>query len=418
MLAVFSLLNTVGGASGQVIFLGLSVHALFVIPLLLVRYPGYGLLFAGAFLLRAGFMLWDIYARHLFKFPNSGADTEMFYRMAVAISQNIEWLFTDLRGGFYSKINGLIFHFVGPERLVGHYMNVLAGVSVVAVVYAILNRLEIKGKTATTVLLITAFFPNSLVMSAVFLREIFPTLFVAISLYYFVVWFQENRMKDLALSVAMLGVASVFHSGVVGLLLGYSFAFLFYQARSGLFRFTGQSIAAFIVLSICLTLAATQYQEVFFGKFQNVEEFEDIYDTANSRRGQSAYLEGVAIDSPASLTLWGPVKILYFMAAPVPWDWRGFADVLTFFLDSLLYIGAFVYLLLSRKYFTNRQALYICLFLALLGAIIIFGIGVSNAGTAMRHRQKLIPLFLILLALAMDSRWRFKSRRKELSQRL
>jgi len=35
-------------------------------------------------------------------------------------------------------------------------------------------------------------------------------------------------------------------------------------------------------------------------------------------------------------------------------------------------------------------------------AALIFGIGVGNAGTAMRHRQKLIPLFLVTLAVIVN----------------
>ena len=38
----------------------------------------------------------------------------------------------------------------------------------------------------------------------------------------------------------------------------------------------------------------------------------------------------------------------------------------------------------------------------ILGATSIFGIGVSNAGTAIRHRQKLFPIFIILIAIALD----------------
>lgn len=47
----------------------------------------------------------------------------------------------------------------------------------------------------------------------------------------------------------------------------------------------------------------------------------------------------------------------------------------------------------------------------LLGSSLIFGIGVSNAGTAVRHRQKLIPVFLILLAIIMDCRKKLISKR-------
>ena len=60
----------------------------------------------------------------------------------------------------------------------------------------------------------------------------------------------------------------------------------------------------------------------------------------------------------------------------------------------------------SLRSLGKRKSLCIALFLALIGALIVFGVGVSNAGTAMRHRQKLIPVFLILLATTMDTKRR------------
>ena len=49
-------------------------------------------------------------------------------------------------------------------------------------------------------------------------------------------------------------------------------------------------------------------------------------------------------------------------------------------------------------------SLAITLLWMIIGSSLIFGIGVSNAGTAIRHRQKLIPLFLIVLAITKNKR--------------
>ena len=42
----------------------------------------------------------------------------------------------------------------------------------------------------------------------------------------------------------------------------------------------------------------------------------------------------------------------------------------------------------------------IILIISILATSYIFGIGVSNAGTAIRHRQKIISLFIILLSIS------------------
>lgn len=46
-----------------------------------------------------------------------------------------------------------------------------------------------------------------------------------------------------------------------------------------------------------------------------------------------------------------------------------------------------------RKNIIKNNNLLINIVLILLLTIFIFGIGVQNAGTAMRHRQKILPVF-------------------------
>ena len=74
-------------------------------------------------------------------------------------------------------------------------------------------------------------------------------------------------------------------------------------------------------------------------------------------------------------------------------------DIITFLIDSLFYLFVFYYFFKHRKSFKYNNKLIFILFISIAVAAIVYGIGVSNAGTAMRHRQKLTPLFIILLAV-------------------
>ena len=76
-------------------------------------------IFLGAYFARLGFMFFDLYANHIFKLPNSGADTEAFYRQSIFFSESINRLSYD--GELYSKIMGLLFNLVGPQRAIGQY---------------------------------------------------------------------------------------------------------------------------------------------------------------------------------------------------------------------------------------------------------------------------------------------------------
>jgi 4-amino-4-deoxy-L-arabinose transferase-like glycosyltransferase len=369
------------------------------------------MIYLGAFFARVSAMFWDLYANHIFSLPGSGGDSVGFYNTAVRISSDLGLLAESAYGGYYSKLNGLLFYFVGPYQILGQYLNVLLGLSIVFIIYRILSLLSINQKEKKLILILAAFFPNSIVMSAIFLRETIITFFVCVSLYMFIKWFKTDKYSFMLLSFAMLGVGCVFHSGVVGIALGYSFAFLFYKNNQKSLRFSLKSVTSFLVILAVFSLAFTVFYDTIFAKFGSLEDVNDIYRIGTSSgRGGSAYLRGLTINNPLELAAYGPVKSFYFLASPLPMDWRGITDIFTFFTDSLLYTGVIAYLIINRKKLDNRRILTILLVMMIMGASTIFGIGVSNAGTALRHRQKLIPVFLVLLAIMVDGRHSYRSK--------
>ncbi len=364
-----------------------------------------------AFLVRLMFMIWDIYARSIFVLPNSGADALMYYGSSLKISEDITLLNLQVRGGIYAKMIGTLFYIIGPQRMVAQYINVLTGLFVIIVIYKILIILEINSKVRQNILLIAAFFPNSLVMSAIFLREIIPTYFVAVSLYFFILWFKKEKLVNILLSFLMLAFAAVFHSGVLGIFVGYAFFFLFYDKKYNKFLFNTQTILTFAILVVIALFAVSQFGNILLVKFKGVEDIEDIYLQANKRLGESAYLKGIQINSPALFLLFGPIKAFYFLTSPLPMNWRGGMDIFTFVFDSSLYFITIWYIWKNWKFIGERNVLIIALIITLVGVAFIFGIGVGNAGTAVRHRQKIIPLMLILLAVMMDEKQRYQERR-------
>lgn len=390
-----------------VAIMAVSIHVLFTTIILMSYKDKIKMIFLGAYFSRVAFLVWDLYFRHIYVLPNSGADSEGFYRTALYYSNDLLILISK-NIGLYPKLNGFLFHFIGPQRMFAQYINVLLGLSIIFIIYKILTVLEVSEKARTTIILIAAFFPNSMVMSAIFLREITPTFFVSVSLYYFMRWFKTPRYKSMILSFLMLGIASMFHSGVIGIIIGYIYVFLFYKRDRQSFKFTARTVVSFIVIGIIAFGGFTLFGDKILYKFGKVEEIEDIFSTANSRLGGSAYLKGMTINNPIQLVLFGPIKSLFFLTAPLPINWRGFMDIFTFFTDSMLYLITIIYYLKNRKQFGDRHSIVLGIVVMIIGASIIFGIGVSNAGTAVRHRQKLIPLFLVLLGVMTDGKKSFK----------
>src|SRR5699024_747145 len=351
------------------------------------------------------FMLWDLYARHIFILPNSGSDAKGFYKSAIYISHNIHMLGGEIYGGIYAKILGVVFYFIGDNRIIGQYINVVLGMAVIILIYRILKMLNVEKENLNGAILIASILPNTLIFSAILLRENFITFFVTLSFYFFIKWYKKGKSRNQIFSIISIIVASVFHSGVIGMLVGYILAYVLFNRKKYEYKLSGRSIMV-IMLFIFIALTVMNNQNIFLGKFSNIEEIDDIINAANSRGGESKYLTSLQISTWWQILLYSPVYMMYFLISPLPWDWRGFNDILTFCIDSVLYL----YLLYigiknigNIKTMRNNKYIIFNIGISILITVFIFGIGVSNAGTAMRHRQKILPVLIILSTVIKDS---------------
>lgn len=359
-------------------------------------------IFILGFILRVFLMFWDIYFKNIFNLPNSGTDSEVYYYYAIQIS-NYE-SFTDFftRGGIYSFINGVLFYLIGPQRIVGQYLNVLFGLNLIILINKIFDLLNINEKNKFYSILIISLFPNSLIISGIFLRESILSFLTTLSLYFFTLWFKNNKNRFLFYTVITILLASLFHSGMLSLLLGFLFPFLFYSSERKRFYFAEKTLITFFFFLVIFFIIYFRFSDLLMMKFNRIEEIGDYYNTINLRLGGSAYLRNLRIDSPLLLFLFGPIKFIYFYISPLPFDWRNILDAITFFLDSLLYLIVIIkifYFFIKEKNFYSQKEYIISLILVIIMTAIIFGSGVGNTGSALRHRYKFISIFIILFGL-------------------
>ncbi|KSU60393.1 hypothetical protein AS034_16255 [[Bacillus] enclensis] len=357
---------------------------------------------------RMSLMFIDIFAKGVITLPHSGNDTEGFYHHGIAISQNISLLQESIYGGIYSKFLGVLFFIVGDQRIVAQYFNVLVSLSTIMIVYKILKEFNVSDKVKTVCLILITFFPQALIFSSILLREAIITFLVVTSFYYFFKWYKVALNRYFFLSLIILLIGASFHSGVIGIIIGYFFVFLFIRRQSLELAFTPKSIFLFIILLFfVLSLSVIPLDSIpFMNKFSNrLTDSSDIYGIAEgSNRGGAAYLNEITINNPFQLILYAPIKMFYFIGSPFPWNWRNIFDVLSFVQDSLIYLMLFLYPILNFKKLLRRDPLIMGTFIMLLSVIFIFGIGVSNAGTALRHRYKIFHLLILFFAFVITTK--------------
>lgn len=361
-----------------------------------------------AYIARLIILFWDVYARQVYVLPHSGGDTEGFYYYAELISKDLSLLSGYIYGNLYTKFLGLFFYIVGQERLLAQYINVLLGVSIIITVYKILCILNVNMKKIKNVVLIMAFFPSSIIFSGILLRENMVIFFLVLSFYYFTKWYKEEQFKFIINSLVFLLLASAFHSGVFAVVIGYFFMYMFYSHDKNKLTFKKSTVFIFVGATIISILLLTQFREFLLPSFSRIEQDEDLFKIANYRNGSAAYLKGLTINNLLQLILYSPIRMVYFLFSPLPMDWRGINDIISFFIDSIVYMALTIKILANSRKKYIKDIFLKCTIISLIATIFLFGIGVSNAGTAMRHRNKIFPLILICYAIIPDEKLKRK----------
>lgn len=349
---------------------------------------------AAGYLLRLGLLLFDLYGQSIYTLPNSGADSEMFFKQGVQCSLGqIE------NPGAFVAVLGILFAWLGTSRLFVQFLLMLCSVASIHCAAIILDEAGVPTQQRRRTMYILCILPNFAILSSLFLRESIVTMLLALSVLCMVRWKQRGSEGWFLLAFLLSCCAAMFHSGSIAAAMGYILVRLFYDTRRGTIRFSWRNFLPALVLLLVFLYLFNNYGDVFFGKMIGLEGVEDIANTGSL--GDSSYVAYVGnSDSLSSMLLYTPVRIAFFLFSPFPWQWRGMSDVIAFCFSSLFYAWVLVktFCYLGRKKAENRELVIILLIVAF-ALLFVFAWGVSNTGTAVRHRDKAVVLYAVLLGI-------------------
>lgn len=320
----------------------------------------------------------------------------------------------------YSNLIALAYKIFGLSPLLIKLSNAFIGMLGLAVALHCMRRLSIEGKTYEIVTAMLAFSPITIFISVTALRDPIYYLSVTLSFFYFIKWVQEKRNIDFIITILVLVPSIYLHFGHAVIACVY-FA-IFFLSRRG--KRTNRSIVkiilcliGFVGLPLVLRSRITgQVSMVLNGSFtQGLISYVSTSNVANST-GNSAYLEGTLdVNSFWQIILYTPLRMLYFLLSPMIWDISRGSDLLAFMTDSVVFIFAGVlFYQLHRKYKKAHRSLRREnpeLWLILVSGIAVilafsvpFGWGTITAGTAIRHRNCLLPLTCLMIAICKNYR--------------
>ena len=335
-----------------------------------------------------------------YEVPHSGGDTEFLHSIAARNQYLKEYrVFTN-----YTIILSFIYSISDTSRALAQYFNVILGMGVLAYMTECMKLLKINRRIMHRVLLIAVLMPNLIIFSGILLREAWIQLFLVMSLYYFLRWFIGKGQNNILYSLACVISATWMHNGCIAIFVGFAMAFLFYNPASKANSFSYRSVISAIIL-LGFVIFYIAYSDVLSSKFSKYEgmEGEDIFlARANARRvaGSSYLLWLPQTDNFFVALLYSPLKVFYFLFSPIPFDWRGFSDAFSFFMDGLLYFYLFWKLLTLRITISWVKHLKRYLIISYIIIAFMFAYGTNVSGTAIRHRAKSVPVLFVAYALS------------------
>ncbi len=345
-----------------------------------------------------------------FDIPNSGADSESFHRAAINNATSL----IRVERGAYADLLTFVYQLNGNSRMLAQYLNVLFGMGVILLVQSTIKILGVGRRNALIAICVVAFLPNLNIFSAILLREAWIEFFVALSLYLFIKWFLTGRSAYISLTIASVLGGAYMHAGVIGLIAGYAVAFITYNPKAMRITISKQSITA-LALMVIIGVAISSYIGIFTSKFAAYSTVEDIVSATNAAGGgNSDYLTWIRVDSVAMGLLIAPLKIIYLLFSPLPTEWRRLSDVAGFLIDGVVYLALCSAAYRYRATTSVTKSLKKYLIILLLTITFIFGYGTKNAGTAFRHRAKLIPVIVLLFAVSTINKREYEQSRTHL----
>lgn len=346
------------------------------------------------YLMRLFLLLFDLYGRGIYILPNSGTDSEGFYRRGLLYAQ--EGL---PQGGGFVSVVGTLFSWFGDTRLFVQFLLMLFSMVAIHMADVAMRELRVEDRQRKYAMYVLCLLPNFGILSSIFLRESLVTMFISVSLVCFVRWLNGRSDLWFLLAFVFSFAAARFHSGSVAVAVGYIVVRLLYNRRQGAFKFTWRSIVPAIFFVLVFVFLFNNYSDTLFGKMTGVDSLEDIANTSTVAGSSYAAYVGNS-STPLNMLLYTPLRLVFFLFSPFPWQWRGLSDIIAFCFSSMFYLLVFVRVTsyLRSRAQKNRRVIIALLIVALVTAF-VFAWGVVAAGTAVRHRDKMVVLYAVLLGM-------------------
>jgi len=282
---------------------------------------------------------------------------------------------------------------LGTEYLFLVFSNVLLGTFSILQMYY-LARLIMPRRDAIRLAWVACLFPVSIVLSAVFLREAVVAVCILAALRQFIKGVQERRGINFVISAFWFAVAACFHGAIILCLVILPASYFLARLTAANKQQRGTSSSATVLLIGMCTLLAVIAFGPKFSKVGTITDLDEVIDSRIEREARRNFAKNSDYPLFLSKNIFRPdiamIRYCYFLFAPFPWSWRGPVDVAG---ASFGFLNASALFLIWRHRRQIHVSLLTLAFFFLITSL-MFSAGVNNVGTAIRHRNKVLPALL------------------------
>jgi hypothetical protein len=330
----------------------------------------------------------------------------------------IDAFVSDLSMVFFEKANlgqGIIwgipmFIAGGPSRMIVSVINSFAGSMLVIVIFRIARRI-FGSEMARIAAVLVAFWASIILLSAGTLKEMLVILFEWSLLYIAIRNPNGLTPKDGLLAIpAFLALYITRFYALYMVAAAYLFRVIF-SGRKNLVRngILGAIFVGFVI-------AFLGFGGVIDRDFERLDRQNRIIDNWRINMAEQTGSGTDIYSEYESGSVAIPVASIYFLFAPFPWEVfsgtprNGFAAVENILIVAILIVGFPALKIFFKDKFVEMAPIFV--FCILYAGLHIWGL--ANVGLAWRHKQTIMPLLFMLVALGITQRkvgWRLLSSR-------
>lgn len=299
---------------------------------------------------------------------------------------------------YYTLLTTLVYFFLGHNPFFMILLNVIFGTLSILYVYKLSNELIKSKKIATVSALFIAIWPTHIMFSAMNMRDSLAIFLLILFIYYLVKWFR-NFKPSTSLAVLVLYVLNFLirsQNAILIMVAVAPFVVYFILKRTNP-KLVPLAFMAFVgIFGVVIALVYSQ------GYFRYLSL--DYISTQMEYRtdGGTGYLEWVDYSNWLDIILYAPLKLVYFLFSPFPWEVSNIDQLLVSIEGMVLLFMAFFILVYRKKiyYKIDNKFIFVTFVAFCLIGLTANGIIDSNSGTAMRHKLQYIYMFFILFSAA------------------